>query len=157
MFYSDLGCPLNLRDMSEMKIDIEYHSLPFERLLWRQRKIGHTSMIYSTGKIICHGGKEQMRQYAKLVERMGYPVRMKKIKTLTMSVVYTLQGKVDYCKIVQWMHGSYEPEIFYAVGFIREGIHYTLYKSGKTIMTRIKYEKDLSNKVNAVLLELEVL
>ena len=157
VLYSDLGCPLNLRDMAETKIDIEYHSLSFERLLWRHRKIGCTYMIYSTGKIICHGGKEQTRQYARLVERMGYPVRMKKIKTLTMSAVYTLRGKVDYCKIVQWMQGSYEPEIFHAVGFIREGIHYTIYKSGKTIVTGIKSEKDLDNKVNAVLLELEVL
>ena len=74
-----------------------------------------------------------------------------------MSAVYTLRGKVDYCKIVQWMQGSYEPEIFHAVGFIREGIHYTVYKSGKTIVTGIKSEKDLDNKVNAVLLELEVL
>ena len=152
VLYSDLGCPLNLQDMAETKIDIKYHSLPFERLLWRHRKIGCTCMIYSTGKIICHGGKEQMRQYARLVERMGYPVRMKKIKTLTMSALYTLRGKVDYCKIVQWMQGSYEPEIFHAVG-----LHYTIYKSGKTIVTGIKSEKDLDNKVNAVLLELEVL
>ena len=121
VLYSDMECLLNLRDMAETTVNIEYHSLPFERLLWRHRKIGCTCMIYSTGKIICHGGKEQMRRYVRLVERMGYPVRMKKIKTLTMSAVYTLQEKVDYCKIVQWMHGSYEPEIFQAVGFIREG------------------------------------
>ena len=50
VLYSDLGCPLNLRDMAETKIDIEYHSLSFERLLWRHRKIGCTCMIYSTGK-----------------------------------------------------------------------------------------------------------
>ena len=98
VIYSDLECLLNLRDMAETTVNIEYHSLPFERLLWRHRKIRCTCMIYSTGKIICQGGKEQMRRYVRLVERMGYPVRMKKIKTLTMSAVYTLQGKVDYCK-----------------------------------------------------------
>ena len=48
--------------LAETMIDIEYHSLPFERLLWRQRKIGYTCMIYYTGKIICQRGKEQTRQ-----------------------------------------------------------------------------------------------
>ena len=95
-------------------------------------------MIYSTVKIICHRGREQLRKYARLVERKGYPVRMLKIKTITMSAVYTLQGKVEYWKIVQQLQELYEPEIFHAVGFIREGIHHTVYKSGKVIVTGIK-------------------
>ena len=114
-------------------------------------------MIYSTGKIICHGGKEQLRKYARLVEIKGYPVRMLKIKTITMNAVYTLCGKVEYEKIVWQSHGSYKPEIFHTIGFIREGIHYTVYKSGKVIITGIKSEKNLDNKVNGVLLELELL
>ena len=60
-----------------------------------------------------------------------------------MSVVYTLRRKVEYWKIVQQLHGSYEPEIFCAIRFISEGIHYTVYKSGKVIVTGIKSEKRL--------------
>ena len=82
-------------------------------------------MIYSTGKNICHGGKEQLKKYARLVKRKGYPVRMLKIKTITMSAVYTLRRKVEHWKIVQKLQGSYKPEIFHGIGFIREGIHYT--------------------------------
>ena len=62
---------------------------------------------------------------------------------ITMSAVYTLRGKVEYWKIVQQLQGPYEPEVFHAVGFIREGIHYTLYKSGKVIIIGIKSEKRL--------------
>ena len=101
VIYSNLGCRLNLVNIAETSFDIEYHSLLFERLLWRHRKIEYTCMIYSTGKIICHRGKEQLRKYATLVERKGYPVRMLKIKMITMSAVYTLCGKVEYEKIVQ--------------------------------------------------------
>ena len=157
VIYCDLGCRLNLVNVAETSFDIEYHSLSFERLLWRHRKIRYTCMIYSTRKIICHGGKEQLRKYARLVERKGYPVRMLKIKMITMSTVYTLRRKVEYWKIVQQLQDSYEPEIFHAVGFIREGIHYTVYKGEKVIITGIKSEKDLDNKVNGVLLELDLL
>ena len=57
---------------------------------------------------------------------------------ITMSAIYTLHGKVEYWKIVQQLQGSYELEIFHAVGFIREGMHYMVYKSGKVIVTGIK-------------------
>ena len=52
VIYSDLGCRLNLLNIAETFFDIEYHSLPFERLLWKHRKIEYTCMIYPTGKII---------------------------------------------------------------------------------------------------------
>ena len=34
VIYSDLGCRLYLVNIAETSFDIEYHSLPFERLLW---------------------------------------------------------------------------------------------------------------------------
>ena len=50
-----------------------------------------------------------------ILERKGHPVRMLKIKMITMIVVYTLRVKVEYWKIVQQLQGLYEPEIFHAV------------------------------------------
>ena len=47
---------------------------------------------------------------------------------------------------MQELQGLYKPEIFHAVRFIREGIHYTVYKSGKVIITGIKSEKYLDNR-----------
>ena len=47
VIYSDLGCRLNLVKIAEMSFDIEYHSLPFERLLWRHRKIGYGTALGS--------------------------------------------------------------------------------------------------------------
>ena len=67
-----------------------------------------------------------MRKYARLVERKEYLVRMIKIKTITMSAIYTLRGKVEYWKIAQQLQGLYKPEIFHAVGFIRESTLYGL-------------------------------
>ena len=79
------------------------------------------------------------------MKRKVYPVMMLKIKIISMGAVYTLCRKVEYCKIVQQFQGSYE------------GIHYIVYKSGKVIITGMKSEKDFNNKVNGVLLEIELL
>ena len=67
--YAEMGCSLNLREIAEAKYDIEYHKAPFKRLLWRHRKIGYTCMLYTNGKTICHGGKHQLRKYARLLEK----------------------------------------------------------------------------------------
>ena len=155
--YSEIGCQLNLRDIAEASYNIEYQTNPFERLLWRHRKLISTCMIYSSGKIICHGGKTTLRKYVRLLQKMGYAVNLKKIKFLTGSAVYNLSGIPDYRKIAKTMKGLYEPEIFHAVRFIKDGIHYIVYKSGKVAITGIKSEKDLDTKVNPVLLELEII
>ena len=144
-------------NIAESTHNIEYRRVPFDRLLWRHRKIGCTCMIYSNGKIICHGGEDRLRKYVRLLQKMGYPVRMKKIKTFTGSAVHKLSRKPDYRKIAEYMRGSYEPEIYHAVRFIKDGIHYIVYKSGKVVITGIKSEKDLDVKVNAVLIELEII
>ena len=97
VLYSNLECPLNLRDMAETKIDIEYHSLPFERLLWRHRKIGCTCMIYSTGKIICHRGRAN-ETICQASGKNGVSGKDGENKNAyyECSIYYT--RKVDYCK-----------------------------------------------------------
>ena len=76
---------------------------------------------------------------------------------ITGSAVHKLSRKPDYRKIAEYMRGSYEPKIYHAVRFIKDGIHYIVYKSGKVVITGIKSEKDLDVKVNAVLIELEII
>ena len=59
------------------------------------------------------------------------------MKANTMSAVCTSNGKVQH------MHGLYEPEIYHTIGFIKDGIHYTVYDSGKAITNGIKPVKNL--------------
>ena len=55
------------------------------------------------------------------------------------------------------MRGSYLPEIYHAVRFIKDRIHYIIYKSGKVVITGNKSEKDLDVKVTAVLIKPEII
>ena len=154
---AEMGCSLDLKDITESQWNIEYHRLPFHRVVWRHKKIGCTCLLYANGKAICHGGKDKMRQYARLLQKMKYPIRMKKIKIVTRSAAYSFRKSLDFRKIAQYTKGSYEPEIYHGLRFIKEGLHYTLYKSGKVIVTGIKSEKEIDTKVNPTLLEIEII
>ena len=108
-------------------------------------------------KTICHGGKDKMRKYARLLQKMKYPIRITKIQIVTRSAAYSFTKTLDYRKIAEYTKGSYEPEIFHGLRFIKEGLHYTLYKSGRVVVTGIKSEKDLDTKVNPTLLEIDII
>ena len=63
------------------------------------------------------------------------------MKANTMSAVCTSTGKVQH------MRGLYDPEIYHTIGLIKDGIHYTVYDSGKAITTEIKPEKNLGMQI----------
>ena len=103
-------------------------------------------MIYSNGKLICHGKKLQMRQYARLLQNLGYPIRIQNVKLVTQSAVYQMKNRVEYTKIVKIPGAVYEPEVFHAVCIKRHGVHFTVYRSGKVIITGLTK----SNKIYRV-------
>ena len=50
----------------------------------------------------------------------------------------------------------YEPELFPAIMFNREGVHFTLHLSGSLIITGIKRQKDIDDIIYPVLVELSL-
>ena len=137
VYMADLQCALNLKHIALNTRDVVFTPKPFTVLRWKHKKIGGTCMVYATGKIIHHGGKHQLRKYARLLQRLGYDVRLKHIKLLTQSATYTLPS-VDYMQIVKTMNATYEPEIYHACILKRDGMNFTIYKSGKVVITGIK-------------------
>ena len=67
--YAETGCELRLGEIANSCYDIEYQRSCFKRLVWRHRCIGCTCMIYANGKIICHGGRDRLRKYARLLQK----------------------------------------------------------------------------------------
>jgi TATA-box binding protein (TBP) (component of TFIID and TFIIIB) len=51
---------------------------------------------------------------------------------------------------------KYDPELFPAIMFKRQGIHFTLHFSGTLLITGIKGHRDLENVVYPTILELSV-
>ena len=52
--------------------------------------------------MISHGNKSQLRQYARTLQKMGYPVRLNKVKIITQSAVYQLKNILNYLEIAKF-------------------------------------------------------
>ena len=70
----ELGCTIDLQRVASCSRDVVYKKVPVDALSWHHKKIRCTCFLYRTGKMICHGNKSQLRQYARIMQKMGYPV-----------------------------------------------------------------------------------
>lgn len=91
-----------------------------------------------------------MRQYARLLQKLGYPVRLTNVKLMTQSAIHTLKSFVDYGKLLELGY-SYEPCLFHAPILQRRGLSFIVYQSGKVIVTGLKTSKDYDNALAAIL------
>jgi TATA-box binding protein (TBP) (component of TFIID and TFIIIB) len=96
--------------------------------------------------------KKDLRKYARLVNKQGYSVSLECITAVTKSAVATLSGKLNMHEASTVLKGRYDPEIFMAVMFRKDGVNFTCFHSGKVIMTGVKKLKYLLE----MLMELEM-
>jgi len=155
----DLGCSVDLRDLNLRLTNVRYDPRSFSALIWQHKKIKGNCLLFSTGKINCNGkcsslqeGRQRLRRYARIVQKLGYRVELRNIKVITASATHELNGRIDPRRLP--LHFSYEPELFSAVMFPREGLHYICHLSGKMMITGIKRDEDLDD-IYPVILELE--
>ena len=155
----DLGCSVDLRELSLKLGNVRYDPRSFSALIWHHRKIGGNCLVFSTGKINCNGkcsslqeGRQRLQHYARFVQKLGYRVELRNIKVITDSAAYQLNGRIDPRRLP--LHCSYEPELFPVVMFRREGLHYICHLSGKMMITGIKRDENLDD-IYPVILELE--
>ena len=107
--------------------------------------------------MICHGDKQQMRKYARILFKMGYPVSLNKVKIATRSAVYSLINGVNYFKMMKLPGATYKPEIYHALNIKRKRVHFTVYRTGKVVITGITSEHVIHDIVNPTLVQLESL
>lgn len=162
IYRTDLRCPLDLRDITNRIGNAIYTVTPFKMVQWKHRKIGGTCLLYHTGKVIFHGEDESMlRKYCRLIQKMGYPVRFKKIRLVTMSGTYDLKKNVDYPSLVRRMESIYgtgcvqfEPELYHAPIVRMGNISFTVYRNGKIVVAGMKSEEEIYDVVLPTLIEL---
>lgn len=156
---ADLGCSLDLRELSHKLINVRYDPRIFSAVIWQLKKIKGNCLLFSTGKINCNGkcsslmeGRQRLRRYARIIQKLGYRVELRNIQVITTSAAHQLNGRIDPYQLPP--HFSYEPELFPAVMFRRERLHYICHLSGKMMITCIKSNKDLDD-IYPVILEME--
>ena len=152
----DLGCTIDLRNLTYKLTNVRYDPKSFSGVIWQHRKIGGNCLIFSNGKINTNGkcstlqeGTQRLRRYARLLQRKGYSIRLNGVRLITASAC--LCGKINPASFSE----GYEPELFPALMFKRDGLHFICHLSGTLMITGIKGEKDLDN-IYPVILELEL-
>ena len=160
---SHLTCGIDLKHLVSVSRDVYFNPHKHHCLIWRHKKIGGCCMLSEYGKMMCNGraasvqeAKKRVRQYARLVQKAGYPVYLSTIRVVTMSAVHTLSHSLDMIRLAKEMNGQYEPELFPGLMFKRNGIHFTCFRTGKLIMTGIKNMAMIESIIYPTIVELEL-
>ncbi len=163
VYGASLGCPIDLRQLSNRLADSKYNPSRFSGLVWHHGSIRGCCLLFRNGKIICNGaaasfkdGECRLRRYARKLRRLGYEIRLSDVKLITASACHALSGSIDWTALCSESGSSYEPEIFPTVMFKKETLHFSCHLNGKLLITGIKTTEDLEDVVYPTLIELEL-
>ena len=119
--------------------------------------------MFSNGAINCNGrasyipeGRQRLRQYARQLQRLGYPVSLKKIKMVTASASHSLSDRLDIMTLANERMVVYEPELFPALNFKMDCVNFCCFHKGKVVITGIKCISHIDDVVLPTLIELEL-
>lgn len=82
----NLGCQLDLKLIALHARNSEYNPKRFSAVIMRIREPRTTALIFSSGKIVCTGAKSEedsklaARKYARIIQKLGFPVSYTNIK-----------------------------------------------------------------------------
>ena len=149
--------------------DVEYRPERFPGLVFRLKKPRTTTLIFSSGKMICTGArseKEAERALLKLVKVLkegGILILGKpEIKIVNVVATVNLGGSVDLSELYESerdMRGRivYEPEQFPGLIYRMDSPKavFLIFSSGKLVCTGARKEGDVDQAVNNLLQKLE--
>ena len=122
-----------------------------------------TVSFFPNGAINCNGnasyigeGSQRLCQYARQLQRLGYPVSLKKIKMVTASASHSLSDRLDIMTLANEKTVMYEPELFPALNFKTDGVNFCCFHTGKVVITGIKCISYIDDMVLPTLIELEL-
>ena len=97
---------------------------------------------------------QRLRKYARKLQNLGCPVRLKDTKILTVSASHTLSTGLNLNSLAQDQIVLYEPELFPALNFKMGGINFCCFHTGKVVITGIRTMAQIDNVVYPTLIEL---
>ena len=86
VYQANLNVQIDLNCLVHQLNNVRYNPRIFPGLIYQNRKIGGNCVIFSNGKINCNGacsdfdsGVKRLRRYARIVQRLGYVVRLSEV------------------------------------------------------------------------------
>ena len=101
-------------------------------------------------------GRQRLRRYARKLQNLGCPVRLRDVKIITVSASHTLSSGLDLHKLAQDRTLLYEPELFPALNFKLEGVNFCCFHTGKVVIMCIKSPAQIDDVIYPTLNELEL-
>lgn len=163
VYQANLNVTFNLNNLVYQLNNVRYDPMNFPGIIYQNRKIGGNCLIFSNGKINCNGpcihfeeGLKRLRRYARILQKLRYPVRLSNVRLITASAVHKLSGVIDLKHLSPILNFNYDPELFPAVMLRRQGIHFTCHLRGTILITGIKNSKDLDEVEFPTIVEIEM-
>ena len=158
---TQLNVKIDLRKLVRKIRDARFDPKKFSAIIWYRKIVGGSCLLFNNGKLICHGAKDMCqakkvaRRYARLVQNNGYAVKLSPITLVTASALADVDQPVSLPKIpLMYARGSYEPELFNAGTFRIQNLHFSVFASGKIVITGITRLSLINTVIRPTLLEL---
>ena len=150
----DLGCKLDLKSIALRARNAEYSPKRFRAVIMRIQEPRTTALIFSSGKMVCAGAKSEdqsrlaARKFARLVQKMGFPVKFIgfKIQNMVASCDVRFPIEIEGLFLRHQQFSSYEPEIFPGLIYrmIKPRIVLLIFVSGRLVLTGAKQRGDIN-------------
>ncbi|XP_055594817.1 TBP-related factor [Uranotaenia lowii] len=155
-----LGCELDLASINFRTRNTEYNPARFHGVVMRIREPRCTALVFRTGKIVCTGARNEAdanlaaRKFARIIQKLGYPVRFLEFKIQNLVAVVDLRFPVRLENLNQ-VHGqfsSYEPEIFPGLIYrmIKPRVVLLIFVNGKIVFTGAKSAEEVTESLENI-------
>ena len=163
----NLGCSLNLKNISMKIKNSEYNSNRSSTLILKPKNINVTATIFSTGKMVCTGAKSEKEsksaciKFAKIVNKAGFKAELKDFKIQNIIASYDVKFKIYLSDLFNRINilindnlkkigsGSYcrynKNELNGIIFYIDESkISLLIFESGKIVISGAKKIKEIN-------------
>ncbi|XP_062299144.1 neoverrucotoxin subunit alpha-like [Scomber scombrus] len=129
-------------------VKVSVHAVSsFQALIMMIRKPRATALMYKTGNMVCTGTRSEessyiaARRFARIVQKLGHPVRFLNFKIQTMvGSCKIFPVNLEKLALTHRMHCSYEPELFPALFYkVMPGVSVTVFASGRASMETLHH------------------
>ena len=158
---ANLKCILDLREIALKAKNAEYNPSRFAAVIMRIKEPKTTALIFSSGKMVCTGArteeasKQASRTYAKIIMKLGFPVRFTEftVQNIVASADVKFPIRLEGLANAHLNFCSYEPEMFPGLIFhmIEPKIVLLIFVSGKIVLTGAKNREDIYKAYDKIL------
>jgi transcription initiation factor TFIID TATA-box-binding protein len=167
---ASLGQKMDLVAITKIFSNVEYRPRKFPGLVFKLKKLKTTTLIFSTGKMVCTGAKSEkeafseVRKVVRELKNKGFIIPGRpEIEIVNIVASADVGSKVDLEETVEVLDKIiYEPEQFPGAIYRMEEPRVVLliFTSGKLVITGAKREEQVheaADKMRSILVENELL